>query len=133
YARSRQELMGSYLVDMVAMFFGMPQALFPAIAVQFGGPRALGLLLAAPAVGSFLAVSTSGWVRRVHRHGLAILLSATVWGLGVIAFGLSHSLWLALICLAVAGGADMISGIFRSAIWNQTIPDSLRGRLGGIE
>jgi MFS family permease len=133
YARSRPELMGTYLVDMVAMFFGMPMALFPAVATRYGGAGVLGLLLAAPAAGSLLAVSTSGWANRVHRHGLAIVLAATGWGIAIVGFGFSPTLWLALICLAVAGGADQISGIFRSAIWNQTIPDSLRGRLAGIE
>jgi MFS family permease len=133
YARSRPELMGTYLVDMVAMFFGMPMALFPAIAVRYGGAGVLGLLLAAPAVGSFVAVATSGWSSHVHRHGLAIVIAAASWGVAIIGFGFSPNLWLALMCLAIAGGADMISGIFRSAIWNQTIPDSLRGRLAGIE
>ncbi len=133
YARSRQELLGTYLVDMVAMFFGMPNALFPAIAVGFGGAKVLGLLLAAPAVGSFVAVASSGWSSRVHRHGLAIIIAAAVWGASIVGFGLSRVLWLALLFLAIAGAADMVSGIFRSAIWNQTIPDHLRGRLAGIE
>jgi MFS family permease len=133
YARSRPELMGTYLVDIVAMFFGMPNALFPAIAAGYGGPKVLGLLLAAPAVGSLVAVATSGWSVHVHHHGRAILLAATGWGASIAAFGLARSLPLALLFLALAGGSDMISGIFRSAIWNQTIPDSLRGRLAGIE
>jgi MFS family permease len=133
YARSRQDLMGTYLVDTVAMFFGMPNALFPAVAVRFGGSSALGVLLAAPAVGSFLAVSSSGWASRVHKHGRIILLAAGIWGLGIVGFGFSNNLILALVCLGIAGAADMVSGIFRSAIWNQTIPDELRGRLGGIE
>jgi MFS family permease len=133
YARSRPELMGTYLVDMVAMFFGMPNALMPAIATRYGGAGVLGLLYAAPAVGSFLAITTSGWSSHVHRHGLAIFLAAGSWGLAIIAFGLTATLPLALLCLALTGAADMVSGIFRSTIWNQTIPDSLRGRLAGIE
>jgi MFS family permease len=133
YARSRPELMGTYLVDMVAMFFGMPMALFPALATRFGGPGVLGLLYAAPAVGSFLATATSGWSNHVHRHGLAVTLAAGSWGLAIVGFGLSPWLPLALVFLAGAGAADMISGLFRSTIWNQTIPDSLRGRLAGIE
>jgi MFS family permease len=133
YARSRPELMGTYVVDMVAMFFGMPMALFPALAAGYGGPSVLGLLYAAPAVGDLVASAFSGWSRRVHRHGLAITLAAATWGAAIIAFGFSHSLPLALVCLAVAGAADMVSGIFRSTIWNQTIPDALRGRLAGIE
>jgi MFS family permease len=133
YARSRPELMGTYVVDMVAMFFGMPMALFPALAAGYGGPGVLGLLYAAPAVGDLVASAFSGWSKRVHRHGLAITLAAATWGAAIVAFGFSRSLPLALLCLGVAGAADMISGIFRSTVWNQTIPDALRGRLAGIE
>jgi MFS family permease len=111
----------------------MPMALFPAIAVRFGGPSVLGLLLAAPAVGSFVAITTSGWSNRIHRHGLAIIIAAAFWGAAIILFGFASSLPLALLFLAIAGAADMLSGVFRQAIWNQTIPDSLRGRLAGIE
>ncbi|MDQ6746649.1 MAG: MFS transporter, partial [Candidatus Dormibacteraeota bacterium] len=133
YAWSRQELVGTYVVDMVAMFFGMPLALFPAIAAHLGGARVLGLLYAAPAVGSLLVSATSGWTSRVSRHGLGVLFAAAGWGLAIIAFGFARSVPLALLMLAVAGGADMLSGLFRGAIWNQTIPDQLRGRLAGIE
>jgi MFS family permease len=133
YARSRQELLGTYGVDIIAMFFGMPMALFPAIAQRFGGAGVLGLLYAAPAVGSLLATVTSGWVAHVHRHGLAIIVAAATWGTAIIGFGLAPNLALALLGLVIAGGADMVSGIFRGTIWNQTIPDRLRGRLAGIE
>lgn len=133
YARSRPDLLGTYLVDMVAMFFGMPIALFPAVADRLGGPAVLGLLTAAPAVGSFLVTALSGWTRHVHRHGRAIVLAASAWGLAVVAFGFAPNLVLALVCLALAGAADMVSGVFRMTIWNQTIPDHLRGRLAGIE
>jgi len=107
-------------------------ALFPAIAESYGG-ASVGLLYASPAVGAFLASLTSGWSVKVHRHGLAVALAAGVWGLAIIGFGFARGLWLALFCLAVAGGADMLSGLFRMTIWNQTIPDHLRGRLAGIE
>jgi MFS family permease len=133
YARSRGELMGTYLIDMVAMFFGMPMALFPALATLYGGPKVLGMLYAAPAVGAFLATATSGWSRHVHRHGMAVILAAAIWGIAITLFGLATILPVALFFLALAGAADMISGIFRSAIWNQTIPDALRGRLASIE
>ncbi len=133
YARSRQELIGTYLVDIVAMLFGMPTALFPAIAQGLGGPKVLGLLYAAEAVGAFVFFSTSGWTRRVHRHGMGVIVAATVWGLAIIGFGLAPGLVAALFFLALAGAADAMSGVFRSAIWNQTIPDSLRGRLASIE
>lgn len=133
YARSRQELLGSYLVDMVAMFFGMPQALFPALAVPFGGARALGWLYAAPAAGALVASIASGWTVRVHRHGLAIAVAAALWGVAIIAFGLASHLGWAVLFLALAGAADAVSGLFRQTLWNQTIPDTLRGRLAAIE
>ena len=103
YARSRPELIGTYLIDMAAMFFGMPMALFPALAVRYGGSAALGALYAAPSVGAFLATVTSGWTGRVHRHGRAISIAAAIWGLAIIGFGLAPWLWLALLGLAVAG------------------------------
>ena len=133
YARSRPELMGTYLVDINAMFFGMPNALFPALAAGFGGPSVLGLLYSAPAVGALVASATSGWTQRVHRHGLGVLWAAGLWGLAILLFGLSPWLWAALLFLALAGAADMVSGVFRMTIWNTTIPDHLRGRLAGIE
>ncbi len=133
YAKSRQELVGTYLVDMNAMFFAMPMALFPEMAERYGGATALGLLYAAPAIGSLVASLTSGWSTHVHRHGRAVALAAAGWGLAIAAFGFADALWLAVLLLAVAGGFDAISGIFRSTIWNETIPDHLRGRLAGIE
>jgi MFS family permease len=132
YAWSRQELMGTYLIDINAMFFGMPMALFPAIATRFGN-GSVGLLYAAPAVGGLVVTLASGWTARVHRQGLAITIAAGIWGLAIIAFGFAGHLWLALFCLALAGAADMVSGLFRMTIWNQTIPNHLRGRLAGIE
>ena len=133
YARSRPLLLGTYLVDMNAMVFGMPIALFPAIAEWYGGSRVVGLLYSAPAAGALLVTMTSGWATRVSRHGLAVAVAATVWGAGIVGFGLSRSLEWSLAWLALAGGADMVSGLFRMTIWNQTIPDRLRGRLAGIE
>lgn len=132
YARSRPELLGTYLVDINAMFFGMPMALFPAIAERFGG-SSVGLLYAAPAAGAMLVTLTSGWAKRVNRHGRAVALAAAVWGLAIVGFGLAPTLWPALLFLVVAGAADMVSGLFRMTIWGQTIPDHLRGRLAGIE
>jgi MFS family permease len=133
YARRRPELLGTYLVDINAMFFGMPHALFPAIASSFGGPGVLGLLYTAPAVGAMVATATSGWTARIRRHGLAVIWAAGAWGTAIIGFGLARRLWLALVFLGLAGAADMVSGLFRMAIWNTTIPDHLRGRLAGIE
>jgi MFS family permease len=108
-------------------------ALFPAAATHLGGPGVLGLLYAAPAAGSLVATATSGWTAHVGRHGAAVCISAALWGAGIVVFGVAPDLGVALLGLAVAGGADMVSGIFRSTIWNQTIPDHLRGRLAGIE
>lgn len=133
YARSRQELIGTYVVDFVAMVFGMPLALFPAMSDRLGGPTVLGLLYAAPAVGSLVASVASRWTARVHRHGLAIMVAATVWGLAIVGFGFSRTRWPALALLSLAGAADAVSGLFRMTMWNQTIPDSLRGRLASIE
>lgn len=133
YARSRQELLGSYIVDFVAMVFGMPLALFPALSESLGGARIIGALYAAPSVGALLASFAARWLHRVRRHGLGILVAASAWGMAIIGFGFSRQLIPALIFLALAGGADAVSGIFRMTLWNQTIPDSLRGRLAGIE
>ncbi len=132
YAMSRQELLGTYLIDINAMLFGMPIALFPAIAAMYGG-ASVGFLFSAIAVGALVASLTSGWAKTVHRHGLAITLAAGLWGAAIIFFGLSSNFYLALFFLGVAGFFDMISGIFRSTVWNQTIPNHFRGRLAGIE
>jgi len=133
YARSRPELIGTYLVDINAMFWGMPNALFPALATGLGGASVLGLLYSAPFVGAMVASATSGWCARVSRQGLGVLWAAGLWGVALVLFGLASTLWAALLCLALAGAADMVSGVFRSTIWNTTIPDHLRGRLAGIE
>lgn len=115
------------------MIFGMPMALFPAIAEHFGGASTLGLLYSAPAVGALVISFFSGWVDKVKRHGAAIAIAAMFWGVAIILFGLSHNLWLALFFLSLAGAADAVSGIYRSILWNETIPNNLRGRLAGIE
>ena len=133
YAGSRQELMGTYFVDFFAMIFGMPTALFPALAITFGGAKALGLLYAAPAVGALVISFFSGWVDKIKRHGMAIAIAAIGWGISIILFGLMSNLFWALLFLAISGSLDAISGIFRSIMWNETIPTHYRGRLAGIE
>lgn len=133
YALSRQELIGTYVVDFVAMIFGMPSALFPAIAQQFGGASALGFLYSAPAVGALFISIFSGWAHKVTRHGAAIAIAALLWGVSIILFGLSTNFYIGLFFLALAGAFDGISGIFRSTMWNETIPNELRGRMSGIE
>jgi MFS family permease len=132
YARSRQELLGTYLIDLNAMFFGMPMALFPAMAESYGG-AAVGLFYAMPSVGALISAVISGWTGKVRKHGLAVTLAAVTWGMAIVGFGLAKNLWLGLFFLALAGGADNISGLFRMAMWNQTIPDYLRGRMASIE
>ena len=133
YAAGRKDLLGTYLVDTVAMTTAMPVALFPFFAAELGAPHAVGLLYAADSVGGLVAGAFSGWVRRVHRHGLAIIVAALCWGAAMGLAGLMPNLGLVLVLLACAGAADMVSGTFRGVIWDQTIPDELRGRLAGIE
>jgi len=134
YAISRQELLGTYFVDFIAMVFGMPMALFPALAQSYGDVKTLGMLYSAPAVGALLCSFFSGWTVHVKRHGLAIAVAATLWGVSIIGFGCTtHHLWIALFFLSLAGAFDDISGIFRQTLWNETIPTHYRGRLAGIE
>ncbi|MFC5724044.1 MFS transporter [Streptomyces gamaensis] len=133
YAWSRKELLGTYAVDMVAMLFAFPNAIFPFLADDLDAPWALGLMYAAGAAGSLAVTLTSGWVSRIHRHGRMVVAAALGWGAAMAVAGWMHNVWLVLLCLAVAGGCDTVSGLFRSAIWDQTIPDQLRGRLAGIE
>jgi len=125
--------MGTYIVDIVAMAFAFPIALFPAMAAAEGRTEAVGWLLSAMSVGALLIGLFSGWTGKVTRHGRAVVIAAAVWALGIVALGFAPSLWLALLCLVVAGAADMVSGVFRGTIWNETIPNELRGRLAGIE
>jgi MFS family permease len=134
YALRRKDLLGTYVIDIVAMLMAMPIVLFPALATQvFHAPAMLGLLYSAESVGALIATATSGWTSHVHHHGRAVVIAASIWGGSIALVGLMPSLWLVLIALMVAGAADMVSGLFRSVIWNQTIPDSMRGRLAGIE
>lgn len=133
YAWSRKELLGTYAVDLAAMFLAMPLAVLPFLADELHAAWSLGLMYATFPLGALLVSATSGWTSRVHRHGRTVVLSAALWGLAVTAAGLVGDVWLVLLLLTVAGACDMVSGIFRGAMWNQTIPDELRGRLAGIE
>jgi len=132
YAWRRKEILGTYLIDMNAMFFGMPTALFPAMSEQFGAGT-VGFFYAAPSVGALVATLTSGWATKVNRHGLVVAIAAALWGVAIICFGFAQSLYVALFFLALAGAFDMISAVFRMTIWSQTIPHYLRGRLAGLE
>jgi predicted MFS family arabinose efflux permease len=133
YAASRPELIGTYVVDIVAMTFAMPMAVFPALAAQFGGAYAVGYLYSAMSVGGLLITIFSGWTGRVDRRGAAVVISATLWGVAIVGLGFATSLPIAVVALICAGAADMSSGLFRMTIWNETIPSRLRGRMAGIE
>ena len=133
YAASRKDLMGTYIVDLIAMFFAMPNALFPFWADQLHARWALGFFYAAGTVGSILVTLTSQWINRYSHHGRAVIFAALGWGAAISMAGTTNHLWVVLFFLAVAGGADMVSALFRSAIWNQSIPDEFRGRLAGIQ
>lgn len=133
YAASRPELIGTYLVDIVAMTFAMPMAVFPALAAQWGGAAAAGYLYSAMSVGSILVTLFSSWTKVVERRGAAVVIAAALWGISIVGLGYASSLPVALGCLACAGAADMVSGLFRMTIWNETIPPELRGRMAGIE
>jgi len=133
YAASRPELIGTYVVDIVAMTFAMPMAVFPALATQWGGSYAVGYLYSAMSVGGLLITVFSGWTRNVRRHGAAVILAALSWGVAIVGLGYATSLTIAVVFLMFAGAADMVSGIFRMTIWNETIPSHLRGRIAGIE
>lgn len=135
FLRGRQALQGTFVVDLDAMIFGMPRALFPALGLnQFhGGAAAVGYLYAAPGAGALLGAVLTGWASRVRRVGRAVLVAVAVWGLAIALFGFSAWLPLALVLLAVAGGADVISAVFRSTILQLETPDRLGGRLFAIQ
>lgn len=134
YLRTRPNVRMTFLVDIAAMVFGMPRALFPAIAAAWygGGAATVGILTAAPAVGAFAGALFSGWLGRVRFQGRAVILSIVAWGLAIAAFGVTGNLWLGVFFLAVAGCADTISGIFRNTILQVATPDDMRGRLSGV-
>jgi MFS family permease len=135
FVRGSRVLQSTFAIDLIAMIFGLPRALFTILVVtQFHrGPAVVGLLFSAPAAGALLGALTGGWVRHVHRQGLAVIWAVIGWGVAIVAFGLvgDHLLW-AMFFLAVAGASDVISAIFRSTILQLAAPEELRGRLSGI-
>lgn len=133
YAISRKDLLGTYLVDLSAMFFAMPTALFPFWADSLHARWALGLFYSSITVGAMLTTLTSGWMKHYPHHGRAIMFAAIAWGGLVTLAGTFNSLFMVLLCLTLAGAADEVSALFRSLVWNQSIADEYRGRLGGIE
>jgi MFS family permease len=133
YIATRPVLLMSFVVDLCAMIFAMPRALFPQVAEQrFGGEGAVGWLTAAIAAGAVLAGLGSGWIGRVHRQGVALVIAVIAWGIAVAASGLAHALWLALLFLAIAGAADLVSAVYRQTILQVYAPDEMRGRLQGV-
>jgi MFS family permease len=133
YLRGQKVLRSTFSIDLIAMIFGMPRAVFPALGVVLfrGGASTVGLLYAAPGAGALLGSLLSGWIGRVRRMGRAVVVSVVLWGAAIAAFGLVRVLWVSLLLLALAGAADVVSAVFRNAILQLTVPDRLQGRLAG--
>jgi MFS family permease len=133
YLATTPLLLLSFAIDIAAMVLALPRALFPQVAVdRFGGTGAVGWLFSAIAIGSVVAGLTSGWIGRVRRQGAALIVAVVAWGLAVAAAGLAHSLWLAVLLLAVGGAADLVSAVYRQTILQTYAPDELRGRMQGV-
>jgi len=135
FLKGRRVLQSTFIIDLNAMVFGMPRALFPELGTTVfgGGAATVGLLYAAPGVGAAISALTSGWVSRVHRQGRAVLIAVAGWGVAITLFGLTSTLWLGLLMLAIAGGADVLSAVFRNVILQLRVPDRLRGRLSAVQ
>jgi hypothetical protein len=134
FLKSRRVLQANFLIDLNAMVFGMPSALFPAIGTELlgGDASTVGLLYAAPGIGALLGAFTSGWVSRIKHEGRAVIIAVAVWGLAITTFGVAGSIPVAVVMLAIAGAADVVSAVFRGTILQLSVPDSLRGRLSGV-
>lgn len=135
YLKGKPVILSTFLIDFNAMLFGSPAAIMPALALQVfhTGPVGLGLLFAAPGAGALAGALLTGWVGRVRRQGLAVIIAVVVWGAATAAFGLlTGAFWLALGMLAIAGAADMFSAVFRGTILQMGVPDRLRGRLSAL-
>ncbi len=133
FLRSRPDIVGTYIIDLLAMTFAFPVAMLPFVAARFHSSYALSLLYCGLPAGALIFTVLSGWTKKVHHYGRGVVFAASLWGLGIALFGFSSSLWLVLAGLAIAGGADSLSGIFRSTMWNESIPPDIRGRMAGME
>jgi MFS family permease len=133
YARTRPDILGSYLVDLIAMTLAYPVAVLTFASDLFHSRYALGVLFAGIPFGAMLASVTSSWTAKVHHYGRAVILAAATWGLGIALLGVAPNLWVAFLALTIAGASDAISGIFRITMWNESVSTELRGRMGGIE
>jgi len=131
YLRGKRALQGTFIIDINAMVFGMPRALFPALGVTVfqGDETTVGLLYAAPGAGAFVGAATSGWLSSIDRQGRAVIVAVIAWGAAILLFGITPWLPLALLFLAIAGAADVFSAVFRNSVLQLTVPDRLRGRL----
>jgi hypothetical protein len=134
FVAGRPVVLMTFVADLIAMVFGTPAALFPALAygVYGGGAGTAGLLYAAPAVGAVIVTLLGGVIARVHRHGLGVVLAIAVWGLAITLFGLTSTLGLGLVLLAVAGAADTVSAVYRSTILQVATPPGMQGRLQAV-
>jgi MFS family permease len=133
YLATTPVLLLSFAIDLIAMVLAMPRSLFPQVAVErFGGGAAIGYLFSAIAIGSVLGGLTSGWIGRVRRQGLALVVAVVAWGIAVAFAGLAHELWLVVALLAVAGAADLVSAVYRQSMLQTYAPDQMRGRLQGV-
>ncbi len=134
YVRGHAIVQAVYLVDLNAMVFGLPRALFPAVALTLyhGGPRTLGLLYAAPGAGALLMAVMTGWIARVRRQGRLVALVVVAWGTVMALFGLVHVAAVGLVCLAIAGAMDVISTVLRNTMIQIAISDDFRSRISSI-
>lgn len=134
FIRGRQVLQGTFWIDLNAMIFGLPAALYPAFVLDIldASPSLVGLLYSAEALGALVVALVSGRAKHVRRQGLVTLVACVCWGAGIIGFGLSPTLWVAIVFLMLASASDMVSGLYRDAILKTVTPDEMRGRLEGV-
>jgi MFS family permease len=134
FLRTQPVLLMTFVVDIIAMTFGWPQAVFPELSqTRFAeSANSLGWLFAGASIGALVMGLSSGWVTRVDRQGVVVLAAIAAWGLAIIGFGFAPALWVAVLCLAVAGGADMVSAVLRTSMLQLAAPEEMRGRMQGV-
>lgn len=133
YIKSRKEIFGSYVSDFIVMVLCNPVALYPALAAAFNQEKSVGLLYAIPSFGALLMTLTSRWTLSIKRYGVFIICAGALWSLSLVFLGVASSFYWILVSLLFAGFFDMVSGVFRMSLWNETIPESIRGRIAGFE
>jgi MFS family permease len=134
FVRRQRVILGTYAMDLSAMIFGLPRAVFPVLAATTfsTGPQGLGYLYAAPGAGAVVAALSSGWLSRSTRLGRVVVVTIAIWGVAIVLFGFVSAVWLGLLLLAVAGAADSLSAVCRTTIMQTLTPDELRGRLTAV-